>query len=338
MSELNEAKERRRPATVVTSQNLSSYQAMELDRLAPTAIQVEPMKVEKKDEPEKKEEKAEAVAKEQDKVEAKDEPKKEEIKADVEIDKKDAEIKESDDEKKSKNKLSERMHELTEKAKTEKAKREEIERELAEVKAKLKPEPVKISESPKPTREQFPDPHEYAEKLSDWSVQDALRKRDEQDAAARQEAAAALVQDNWQRRVEDIKKEVPDFAEKIAESKVVVTNEVRDMILDSEIGPRILLHFVEHPDEADKIGKMTIGRAYVALGRLEAKLSEPKAEAKPKEEEVKKVVKPVEISKAPPPITPLKGASSPPDLPMVDGVWKGTHEQYKEARRSGKIK
>ena len=342
---MSEVKERRKPETVVTSENLAAYQQKQYDRMAPISTKINEMAAPKEES--KEPVKAEAAPAAEEKAETTDKAKvdKEDLKVDKEEPKKDTkadkkETKDDEDEPdRAKKKINERMHELAEKAKTEKARREEVERELAEAKAKLNPPHAKIEETPKPKREDFTDAFDYAEKLSAWNVQNALRERDAAEAKARQEAHETAIRTAWNQRVELLKKEVPDFAEKVAASTIVVSNEVRDAIFESEIGPKILLHFAEHPEEAEKIGRMTVGKAYIALGKLEAILAVPKSVEKDDDEAKPAVkVKPVEVSKAPAPISPLKGANAPADLPIVDGVWKGSHEQYREARRSGKIK
>jgi hypothetical protein len=63
------------------------------------------------------------------------------------------------------------------------------------------------------------------------------------------------------------------------------------------------------------------------------------AKAAPKSEPDTKVVPKVEISKAPAPISPLKGGSPVVDVPVdSNGEFKGSFAKYKELRTAGKIK
>jgi hypothetical protein len=97
---------------------------------------------------------------------------------------------------------------------------------------------------------------------------------------------------------------------------------------------------------------MKVGAALRALGKIEAKLEAEAAKAKEiepedidaeKEPEIPaKKTDPepkIEISKAPAPINPLKGANKPVES-RVDstGKYLGSYEQYKKDRRDGKIK
>lgn len=243
---------------------------------------------------------------------------------------------EKDDKDEAKGKISERMRELADKAKKAEEKSsltakelEEIRKERDELKAKLTP--PKIEENPKPDRSQFTDAFEYAEALADWKVKEEFKRRDQEAYDARVKADEERTVTTWKERIDSTRKEVPDFDAKLKNSDVTISDEVRRAIMDSEVGPKMLLYFVENPSYADKINKMTVGKAYLELGKLESKLTLPPSP------EV--VVPKVEVSKAPPPITPLRGGGAPADLPINGkGEWTGTHEQYKEARLAGKIK
>lgn len=320
----NVTPERRKPDTVVTSENLSEYINQKLD------IADAKTPAPEKDEP--KEIKQESLPLEAD---AKDS-------AVDEVD----EVHEdhTDDEnkktiKKANSKIEKRFAELTTQRNEAKARADAAEKKAAELEAKLKPEPIKIEDKEKPNPSNYTDPYKYAEDLAEWSAKKVLKERDESDRKEKIENERKRVIDSWNERMEAIKKEIPDYSEKIASSEVVVSNDIRDAILDSDVGPKILLHLAENPDEATKIGKMTVGKALIALGRIEAKLSTPVKESLASDTETKPIAREAEVSKAPSPISPLKGASAPADLPINSkGEWTGSHEQYKEARRAGKIK
>jgi hypothetical protein len=54
--------------------------------------------------------------------------------------------------------------------------------------------------------------------------------------------------DAWGQRVKAAKAEMPDFDDMISSTDVTVSNEVRDAIFESDVGPRILYHLAENPD------------------------------------------------------------------------------------------
>ena len=229
---------------------------------------------------------------------------------------------------------AERAAKLEGETKTEREARESAEKQVAELKAKYEP-PPKAEQDPEPTPEQFQDVKEYAKALKDWSADNARRE----DARAASEARAAQAQAEaakaWKERQEAATKEIPDYLEVIGKSSdVQVSEQMRDAILESEVGPKILYHLAKNPDEAKKLGEMTVGRMLRELGKLEASLSGEKSAPEPK-----KLSSVAEISKAPAPISPLRGASAPVG-PKVDakGEFYGTYEEFKAARLAGKIK
>jgi hypothetical protein len=216
-------------------------------------------------------------------------------------------------------------------AKALREERESVKRELDELKAKY--EPAKSDElGPEPLPAQFTDVAEYAKAIKDWAAQKALKDAAEAQAereAAKQREASAKA---WNERETALRAELPDYDAKISESTVKLSNEMRDAIRESEIGPIIKYHLASNPDVAEAMGRMTVGKMLIEFGKLEAKL------AKEETKETKPAIKApeVQISKAPAPITPLKGSGSP--VFVADPNKQYTFEEYKALRAAGKIK
>ncbi len=192
--------------------------------------------------------------------------------------------------------------------------------------------PTEATGAPDPAK--YTDAFKYAEDLSEWksarAAEAAINKFKQEQAADAEKDRQAKVTATWNSRLAEAKKEIADFDEVIEDSGVQVSDQVRDAIIDSDIGPQILYHLAENPEEATRIGAMTVPAALRAIGKLEAKLEKPAA----KVEEVKPVVKEVVISKAPAPITPLKGANVPIDS---DGE-NLDFQKYRKLRKAGKIR
>lgn len=250
-----------------------------------------------------------------------------------------------DDAKKEKKEgINERFSELTHQRKEaearetkERERAEKAEKRAAELEAKLAPAPAQKSDD-EPKRDQFDSDEAFANAVIDHRVEKKFTEREQK----QREAAEKTEQDNlataWRGRVEELKKERPDYDEVISASTVKVHNAVRDAIFDSEVGPRILVHLAETQGEAERLAKMPLVRALKEIGKLEDKYLKPKA-AEPKVEVKVESKKEVEISKAPEPITPLKGASAPVQLPINSkGEWTGTYQEFKAASLAGKIK
>ena len=267
-------------------------------------------------------------------------PKAEEAKVEAKVEASKEPEKAEQKEEKEKHPIAERISELTQKRKAaeaetakERERAEKAEKKAAELEAKLAPAPKK-EEGGAPKRDAFASDEEYATAVIDYRVEQKLSERDK----AQREAAEKSEQDkmaaSWQSRVEELRKEEPDYNDIIEASDVKVHNAVRDAIFESEVGPRILVHLAKNKDVAAALAKMTITKAVKEIGKLEDKLR-PKVEARAEKEEKKEV----EISKAPPPISILKGANSPVDN-LVDskGNFTGTYQQFKELSLAGKIK
>lgn len=248
-----------------------------------------------------------------------------------------------------KGRLNERFSEITKARKEAEAKAEKAAadakaardaRDKAEADAKAlrdKYEPPKSDElGPEPQPSQFTDVTEYSKALKDWTA-DKTRK---EDAATQAEAARKseleAVAKSWNERLTKYKADNPEFEKRLSESDVKVSDQVRDAILESEVGPAILDHFSQNPGTAEAIGKLSVQKALREIGKLEVSLAPAKKEEKQPDPKT-----PIaEISKAPAPITPLKGASQPVvRLSGNDEVPSSmSYEDWKALRQAGKIK
>ena len=243
------------------------------------------------------------------------------------------------EEKKQNPKLEKRFSELTKQreearkeAQREREQRESLENRLKELEERATPRPVEVQENVKPQPHQFNDAFEYAEALAEWSTEQALINRDKQEAERRAQEERNKVIDGWNKRLNDAKAELPDFDDMVASSDVVVNDHIRDAILESDVGPQILYHLAENPDLADKLNSGSPISALRQIGRLEAQFERkeaPVAESKPS----------VARSKAPAPINPIKTGSGVVDVGVdSNGEFHGTYQQWREARKNGKVR
>ena len=272
-----------------------------------------------------------------------------------------AELAEEDEEKKGataadkpkkgkSNELQQRFSELTEQRKAAEKRAEDLAaqhksereaRQKAENDAKAlreryePPQPDELG--PEPVPSQFSDVGEYGKALKDWTA-DSTRRDDARKAAeARAAAEATRIHDDWMKRQTAYQTETPDYEETVKNSQVQIGNDVRDAIFDSESGPQILYALAKDPELADKIAKMSVGRALKEIGKLEAKLpSGGTTQEGPKSAPAATVA---EISRAPAPISPLRGTVAPSTAGIgSDGEFRGSFLEWKRLRNSGKIK
>jgi hypothetical protein len=239
-------------------------------------------------------------------------------------------------ERKQNPKLEKRFSEITKQreearleAQRERQARLDLEQRLAALEQQKQPQQaVNVDEEPQPS--QFSDAFEYAKALAEYSTEKALAERDRQQAMAREQEAQQKIIQSWAQKVQAAKAEMPDFDDMVASSDVVVNNAVRDAILESDVGPKILYHLAENTDLAKKIASLNPNAALREIGKLEARF-----EAKPETAQTAPVVR----SKAPAPIQPIRGGQGKPDVPLsTDGQWHGSYQAWKAARKSGKIR
>jgi hypothetical protein len=200
---------------------------------------------------------------------------------------------------------------------------QELEQELKAIKSQAVPKEQSRDEKPRP--DQFVDAFEYAEALADWSAENAVMRARQEDVEKMKQAERAKVIEGWNKKLEVTKSELPDFDDMVASSDVVVSDQVRDAILESDVGPRILYHLAENQELAEKISKSSLITALREIGKLEAKFE--------KTEPVKSVA---QKSKAPAPISPIKAGTS--EQAIITDTDKMTYSQYKAMRQAKRIR
>jgi len=301
----------RQAGTVVTSENLAEFHAQKLG----LAVEDAPVLVEES--PEEDSERAVEA-------ESQSEPEAE----------KEAEV---TDKPKQNPKIEKRFSELTkqrELAKQEAAKereaREALEARLREIEQKVNPQPVDDPVGQKPQPSQFQDAFEYAEALAEWTAEKVIAEREKAEADRRANEERNKVIQSWTQKVEAAKAKLPDFEEMVASADVAVSDQIRDAIIESDVGPQVLYHLAENTDYARKLAEMPVAKALKELGKLEARFEvKDEPEAKPVARQ----------SKAPSPIRPLKASSSAADVPInADGEFHGTYQQWREMRQARKIR
>ena len=299
MSEIKET------TSVVTSENLAEFQAQKLG----LATQ-EP----------------EAVAAEEAEPVAEQEESSEPVEAEKEA---------TDTEKKQNPKLEKRFSELTkqreiarQEAAREREAREALEARLRALEQQANPQQAREANE-KPTPAQFSDAFEYAEALAEWSAEQAIVNLKKEESEKQAQAEREKVIKSWTAKLEAAKAELPDYEDMVASSDVVVGDHIRDAILESDVGPKILYHLAENPEIAEKLSSLSTASALREIGKLEARFEKVEAPA----------AKAVSVSKAPAPIAPLKAKGSALDVNIDSkGEFHGTFQAWKAARLAGKIR
>ena len=237
-----------------------------------------------------------------------------------------------DEPKKQNPKLEKRFSDITKQreearreAESERQRRVELEQRLAALEQQNRPRQVVQDQEPQPS--QFQDAFEYAKALAEYTADKRIEEMKAQEANAKAEAERQQVIQAWATKVEAAKSDLPDFDAMVASSDVVVNDAIRDAILESDVGPKILYHLAEDADYARKVAGMPIRAALKEIGKLEARF-EAKAEEKP-----------VVRSKAPAPVTPIRAAAGIAETKLDNnGQWFGSYSEWKAARKAGRVR
>jgi chromosome segregation ATPase len=236
------------------------------------------------------------------------------------------------EERKQNPKLERRFSEITkqreearQEAQRERQAREALEARLAALETQKQPtQAVNVDQEPQPS--QFNDAFEYAKALAEYTADKRIAEMKQEEAKAKEAAERQKVIDQWTQKVQKAKADLPDFDDIVASSEVVVNDDIRDAILESDVGPQILYHLAENDEVAKKIAGLSPKQALREIGKLEARF-----EAKPESQ-------PVAKSKAPAPISPIR-SSGKADLPIsANGEFHGSYQAWKEARKAGRIR
>ena len=246
-------------------------------------------------------------------------------------------------ERKANPKIERRFSEITkqrEAAKAEAAKEREarlaLEARLMELESRAAPKAAKAEPDdlgPEPKPEAFNDMFEYAKALAEYTADKKLMEREKAETERKAQEARAEFEQNWAKRVDSARKEMPDFDDMIQSSEVSVSDPVRDAIMESDVGPKILYYLAENPEFAAELGKKTVTAALREIGKLEVRFE--KQEEKPASSKPETV----KSTKAPAPISPIRGAIATGENNVdSDGKFHGTFAQWKAARKAGKIR
>ena len=244
----------------------------------------------------------------------------------------------AEDDKHDKGPIANRFSKLAEQRKAAEQRAEAAEAKLAELERMAKPV---TAAKEKPQAANFKDAFEYAEALADWKVEEKLRARDEAERAELARLQAERVTKTWNANVKKTAGEIADYTEIVAAADFPLTTELRDAILESEIGPRMQYYLAKNPDEVERLTHMTVRGMERAFGKLEAMIEDQMAKVQTKTDEGLPAVKLTKRVQEPPePMTPIAGAGISGGQSVVDanGNVTGSYADYKAARKAGKIR
>lgn len=219
-----------------------------------------------------------------------------------------------------------RIDKLVAQRENEKRAREQTAAEVAALRLELE----RFKATAKPVNQYDPDaPKPEAYELGKFDpdyIRDAAKHEAIKYLTEQQNNARLSEKANHLSKIEkEFSKTTPDYIDVVEEfesSPIANVEAFRDIINESDNPAQIKYYLGKNPDELEKLGEMTVTQAMRYIGRIEAKLEEqsPPVEAKK------------QVSTAPKPITPVKGASPA----VIKDPAKMTMDEYAAFRRTQK--
>lgn len=204
-------------------------------------------------------------------------------------------------------KSKERFETMSATAKTEKARADRLQAQLDAMMAHPAPKtdaPAAASSpaTPEPKTAAFPDFATWSADAAnaDKVYEDYLDARTDARWNAKEAArvAAETVQrqtSTFQTRLDAAKTTIPDFEARVRAANPVLSAPMFDVIKKSDVGPELMIHLVEHPDDARRICALDPIDAIVEMGVLKAQIVSVRAPVKTDDAPAKELV----LSKAP---------------------------------------
>lgn len=192
-------------------------------------------------------------------------------------------------------------------------------------------QPAKPQATSEPVREQYATYEEYIEARADWraeqKIESKLKERDEQNRRLSAEEKQKKAGEDFRKSMRESAKDIEDFDDVISSIKPgdAVANLNAEVLYAADNPGKMLHHLAVHPEEAERIALLPLGKQAREIVELEKKLAAP----------------PVKPSKAPEPIKPVGGSKSAvgdeePDPNKNGGKdWLAWRNRTMQAKRSG---
>jgi hypothetical protein len=176
------------------------------------------------------------------------------------------------------------------------------------------------SDGPKPGSSESVDPDEpkqgdfktvgeYTRALVKYEAEKAGKQSKANAETSRQQERANATLVAFGERQDEFRKANPDYDDVVSAANLEVSPAMTTYLIESDLGPALMLHLSRNPEEVSRLGKLSPSRQVAELGKLEIKL-EKKADPPPsKGDETKPTAR--EVSKAPAPIAPLEAKTTP---------------------------
>lgn len=175
----------------------------------------------------------------------------------------------------------------------------------------------------RPDPAKFTDFQSYMQAEVAYGVKQKLAELQRDSAAQGQQAIEAqrrqILAQGVQKQFEAGVEKYSDFEELVSDPDLPITQAMAEVLAESDVGADLAYYLAKNPKEAERIARLPAVSAARELGKLEAKLPTLTAPA---------------VSKAPPPVTPTKGAAGGEKDPsqMTDAEFNAWRQKQIKAR------
>ncbi|WP_104656509.1 hypothetical protein [Ralstonia insidiosa] len=210
----------------------------------------------------------------------------------------------------------------------------QLERELAELRAKSAP-PQEAKAPEKPERQNFASESEYIDAMIQFGVDEALRKKQAEDAKAEAERRQAELLETAKSRISRAMKLVPDFAEVTNAADMEVPPVIAGYMQKSEMFAELGYHLAKNPDVLVSLSKLAPDEQLVKIGKIESTLQPFESKAtrdgnKPSNESSNGQAKPApSVDTGTPPSKP-RGSAAPVITPLEGSGGAGVPKDSKD--------
>jgi hypothetical protein len=201
-----------------------------------------------------------------------------------------------------------------------------LEGELNARREEKQPE-AKAGEPQAPKREDFATYEEFIEAKAEFKASRVAEERfkalEEARGKERAETEENQRAESWLKSADKAREKYEDYDE-VTGSYTLTPHMARSMAELGDVGTEINYFLGQHPEEAERIAKLSPYRQAAEIGKLEVKLAVP----------------PKKTSKAPPPIDPVRGKSAADDDEPKDSdppeVWRRKRDLQVQRQRGGR--
>jgi hypothetical protein len=164
----------------------------------------------------------------------------------------------------------------------------------------------------RPAQEDFETYDAFQEAVMDWKVQTKIAEHEAGRARIERESAQQRAQETLvathSARIDAFRSEHEDFDAVVERGKdLPITRPMQDAVLNSDVGPGLMYHLCQHPEECDRISEMHPMMAIKEMGKLEARIEA--AQTGP-------VSSAETVTRAPRPIKPVGGGATASTVPL----------------------